>query len=63
MIYQEIIEINGKSYTHTYSDMYYIRQLETGALYADAVDICPCQYTYEETDEPLQEQSAEEMKE
>lgn len=30
-----------------------IRQIETGTLWNDAVDILPCQYTYEETDEPL----------
>jgi len=63
MIYQEVIEINGKSYTHTYSDIYYILQIETGTLYADAIDICPCPYTYEETNEPLHKQSAEEIKE
>ena len=35
-----------------YSDAgYYIRQIETGILYEDAVDILPCPYTYEETDE------------
>lgn len=30
-----------------------IRQIETGALYEDAVDIIPCPYTYEETDTPI----------
>lgn len=30
-----------------------IRQIETGTLWNDAVDILPCAYTYEETDEPL----------
>jgi hypothetical protein len=53
MLRQEIININGKEYTHTYSDTYYIRQIETGIVYTDAIDICPCPYTYEETDEPL----------
>lgn len=28
-----------------------IRQVETGAVYSDAVDNIPCPYTYEETDE------------
>lgn len=29
-----------------------IRQVETGAVYEDAVDTVPCRYTYEETEEP-----------
>lgn len=37
-----------------YSDKHkMIRQIETGVLYADAVDTIPCRYTYEETDEPI----------
>ena len=28
-----------------------IRQIETGIIYVEAVDILPCQYTYEEVDE------------
>lgn len=46
-----------------YSDAgFKIRQIETGDLYNDAVDVLPCQYTYEETDEPVDdvELSAEE---
>lgn len=31
-----------------------IRQIETGFIYEDAVDILPCKYTYEETDEPIE---------
>ena len=30
-----------------------IRQIETGVLYDEAVDLLPCKYTYEETDEPI----------
>ena len=30
-----------------------VRQVETGAVYEDAVDAVPCRYTYEETDEPI----------
>lgn len=30
-----------------------IRQVETGIVYDDAVDVLPCKYTYEETDEPV----------
>lgn len=58
MLHQEIINISDKEYTHTYSDTYYIRQIETGELYIDAIDICPCPYTYEETDEPLPKETA-----
>lgn len=32
---------------------YYIRQVETGEIYEDAVDVVPCRYTYEETDEKI----------
>jgi hypothetical protein len=32
-----------------------IRQVETGIVYYDAVDVLPCKYTYEETDEPIPE--------
>ena len=27
-----------------------IKQVETGVLYSDAIDVEPCDYTYEETD-------------
>lgn len=30
-----------------------LRQVETGSLYEDAVDVVPCPYTYEETDIPI----------
>lgn len=46
------IEIVG-SCTHTYSDTYKIRQLETGNIYDDAMDVIPHQY--EETDIPLED--------
>lgn len=36
-----------------------LRQIETGALYEDAVDIIPCPYTYEETDMPIESDSLE----
>ena len=37
-----------------YSDAgYKLRQIETGNIYNDAVDVIPCAYTYEETDEPV----------
>lgn len=30
-------------------------QVETGMVYDDAIDIVPCQYTYEETKEPTEQ--------
>ena len=30
-----------------------IRQVETGKIYEDAVDVIPCPFTYEETDIPI----------
>lgn len=30
-----------------------LRQVETGVLYDDPIDIDPCPYTYEETDIPI----------
>lgn len=32
-----------------------IRQVETGNVYDDAADVIPCRYTYEETDEPIEQ--------
>lgn len=38
-----------------YSDKYVmIKQIETGNLYEDAMDVIPCKYTYEETDIPIE---------
>lgn len=31
-----------------------IKQIETGNLYEDAMDVIPCKYTYEETDIPIE---------
>lgn len=43
-----------------YSDLnVYLRQIETGNLYEDAVDNIPCKYTYEETDIPIPEPEEE----
>lgn len=33
---------------------YYIKQIETGINYCEAVDIIPCRYTYESTEEPIE---------
>lgn len=39
-----------------YSDIgMYLRQVETGILYEDAVDYLPCRFTYAETDIPIED--------
>ena len=53
MVIEELIE-NGRFYHHYSSVGMKIRQVETGLVYDDAVDIVPCPYTYEETDEPIE---------
>lgn len=50
MIIQENITVNGVDLVKTYSDTYTIRQVETGIVYTEAIDI-PNRYTYEETEE------------
>ena len=46
-------EMIGERILH-YSDQgMKIRQIETGKLYEDAIDVMPCQYTYEETEIPI----------
>lgn len=40
-----------------YSDAgYMLLQVETGAKYSDPVDVVPCIYTYEETDELIEDE-------
>ena len=53
MMTVETIVIDGKEFIHTFSDLYKIKQIETGALYIDALDLIPSKYTYEETEEVL----------
>lgn len=54
MIIEEYVE-NGERIRHYSDQNVLIRQLETGELYEDAVDVLPCRYTYEETDQPIPE--------
>ena len=37
-----------------------IRQVETGTIYSEAVDVVPCEFTYEETDQIVEEIKIEE---
>ena len=50
MIKTELLK-NGTLIKH-YSDAgFMLLQVETGMKYSDPVDVFPCRYTYEETDE------------
>lgn len=49
MIIQENINVNGADLVKTYSDLYMIKQVETGIIYTEAIDVLD-RYTYEETD-------------
>ena len=46
-------KINDNLIRHYSDEDKMIRQIETGRIYAEAVDIIPCRYTYEETDEEI----------
>lgn len=55
-VISENIEVGGRKLIKHISDSNkYIRQVETGVKYASAVDVIPCRYTYEETDEEIPE--------
>lgn len=57
LVQEEIICKNGIKQIHTWSDSgFYIRQIETDDLYAEAYDNEPVQFTYEETNEPIEEE-------
>lgn len=58
MIVREFYEtrFDGVNLYRTYSDAnHYIRQKETGVVYADAIDVEDAPYTYEETEEKIEE--------
>ena len=51
---------DGVNLYKTYSDKgYLIKQLETGELYQEAIDIENAPYTYEETDILIEEEATE----
>ena len=50
MIVEEMVEDRIRHYSDRNMK---ILQVETGIAYDDAVDVIPCRYTYEETDEPI----------
>lgn len=56
MILTETIDHGTVQVIRHYSDSNLrLRQLETNELFDDAVDIMPCQFTYEETDIPIED--------
>lgn len=50
MILTEFLN-DGALIKHYSDEGYLLLQVETGAKYSDPIDIVPCPYTYEETDE------------
>ena len=58
MIVREYFEMryDGVSLFRTYSDKgMLIRQVESGAIYSEAIDVENASFTYEETDKPIDE--------
>jgi glutaredoxin 2 len=54
MIKTELLK-DGELIRH-YSDIgMKLLQVETGTMYDEAIDIVPCKYTYEETNEPTEQ--------
>ena len=49
---------NDPNLIRQYSDLHLkIKQVETGAIYDEAIDVYPCRYSYVETDEPIEGES------
>ena len=42
---------------------YMLLQVETGIKYSDPIDVVPCRYTYEETDELIEAEEVSEINE
>lgn len=52
--------LNDGTLIKHYSDAgFMLLQVETGLKYSDPVDIAPCIYTYEETDELIDEENSD----
>lgn len=49
MIQTEYLQ-DGRLIRHYSDEGFMLRQVETGILYAEAVDVVPCRYTYEESE-------------
>lgn len=56
MLLTKIIDHGTVQVIRHYSDSNLrLKQIETDLLFDDAVDIMPCQFTYEETDIPIED--------
>jgi hypothetical protein len=53
MIKSELLK-DGTLIRHYSSEGFKIRQVETDIIYDEAVDVVPCRYTYEETNELIE---------
>lgn len=54
----EIITVDGRELIRHFSDENrYILQVETGIEYAEAIDVIPCRYTYEESEREIPPQT------
>ena len=53
MITKEIITIDRQEFQRTASDTYMIRKVGTNEIYSEAVDFPTPTWTYEETNQPL----------
>lgn len=56
MIISENLTILGRELVKRYSDSgYYIRQDQTGIDYSEAIDVAESEFTYTETDIPIED--------
>lgn len=51
----QVEQVSEMCVRHYSNEGFKIRQIETGILYDDAVDVVPCRYTYEESNEPIED--------
>lgn len=56
MIKFKDVEGNKKLIKHYSDNNKYIKQVETGILYTQAIDVKPCKYTYIETDKDIEQE-------
>ena len=60
MIQTENLIINDREFKRTYSDEnFYILQEQTGIEYTEAIDVMTANYTYIETDKPIEREEEE----
>ena len=55
MIVEEKVLIEGRDFMKRYSDAgFMMRKVNTSEVYAEAIDLLPCNYEYEETNEKIE---------